>query len=123
MARFAILNTVDWDACAGIGTRGLGRRELVDRLSGCAWLFSVEAEVEDVAEAAREAVQEFFSTDEGRKILRSEEITRLGWEEAIPWVSDEVWASRGLELLRHPDVQRVVVDADEELLAPLSRPA
>lgn len=121
MSRFAILNTVDWDACAGIGTAGLGERELVDRLSGCAWLFRVEAEVEDVAQAAREAVQEYFASEEGRRILRSEEITVLGWEDAIQWVSDESWASHGLELLRHPEVERVLVDADEDLILPLPR--
>lgn len=123
MSRFAIFNTVDWDACTGMGNSALSERELVDRLSGCAWLFRVEPEVEDVAQAVREAAREFFATDDGLRVLRSEDITSLRWEDAIPWVSDEAWGRHGLELLRHPEVERVMVDADENLIAPLPRPA
>lgn len=118
MARFAILNTVDWTACRDLACGHTTEEKAMHRLTGCVWLFRVEARVESVAEAARDAVREHFSSAEGRRHLGTEE--ELGWEEAMRWVPDPVWARHGLEPLRHPEVERVLLDGEEDLRGELA---
>lgn len=113
--RFLIVNTVDWDACRGLSEGTLRDDEAVRRIQGCTWLFRASAAVDDPEEALRDAVRAFFSSEEGRRVLKGEDLPRLEWEAAIPWVPDEVWARFGLEAIRHPDVQRVVLDGSEDL--------
>jgi hypothetical protein len=120
MARYAILNSLDWSACGELAAGRVSEAEAASRLSGCTWLFRVEPRVGDVEEAARDAVQDFYRSAEGRRARQDEGSERLGWEEALAWVPDEVWARHGLEPVRHPEVERVLVDAAEDLGAELS---
>jgi hypothetical protein len=115
MARYAILNTIDWDGCRRLADGALEEEEVMQRLTGCAWLFRVDDGVESVEEAARAVVSDFLASEGGRRVLASEETEFLSWEDAIGWISDEQWAAAGLEPIRHPDVERVVVDAGERL--------
>lgn len=119
--RFLILNSVDRDACRGLVGGELREEEAVRRIQGCAWLFRASARVDDPEEALREAVRDYFSSEEGRRVLEGEELRPLTWEAAIPWVPDEVWARHGLEAFRHPEVQRVVLDGSEDLAEELAR--
>lgn len=82
--------------------------------AGCAWLFSAGAEVEDAEEALRRAVTEFFGSEDGQAVAEGESAARLGWCEAIPWIPDEVWERHGLTVFRHPDVERILLDAEED---------
>jgi hypothetical protein len=116
MARYAILNTVDWEGCRSLSAGRLSEEQVMERLSGCAWLFRVRDGVDSVEDAARDAVRRFFSSEEGMRIARDETLERLSWEDAMAWVADEVWASVGLERIRHPDVERVILDSAEDLL-------
>lgn len=113
--RFLIVNTVDWDACRGLTDGTLREEEAVRRVQGCTWLFRASAAVDDPEEAMRDAVREFFASEEGRRVLKGEDLARLDWEAAIPWVPDEVWDRFGLEAIRHPEVQRVILDGSEDL--------
>lgn len=113
--RYVILNTVDWAACREVAGGRVPEDEAMRRLSGCAWLFRVEARVDDAAEAARDAVRDYFRSDPGRQARRSEGDEPLTWERAMSWVPDEIWARYGLEAIRHPDVERVVLNGSEEL--------
>ncbi len=113
--RFAILNTIEWGNCRAVAAGQLSEEEAMESLTGCAWLFRVEAEVESVEEAAREAVRAYFSSEEGRRVIEREELAALTWEEAILWLPDEIWKRHGLEPIRHPDIERVILDADEDL--------
>ena len=116
MGRFAILNTVDWEGCRSLAAGELTEIEVMKRLNGCAWLFRVHDGVESIEEAARDAVAAFFTSDEGRQIRAREEIARLTWEEAVVWLPDEIWLRHGLEPIRHPEVERVLLQAHEDLL-------
>jgi len=115
MARFAILNTIDWDGCRGLAAGEAVEEQVMERLTGCAWLFQMADGVESVEDAARTAVERFLTCDEGRRVLASEEVDDLAWEDAMAWVPDEMWAEVGLTPIRHPDVERVVLDAGERL--------
>jgi hypothetical protein len=117
MARYAILNTVDWQGCQALSAGQVPEEQVMERLSGCAWLFRVRDGVECVEDAARAAVGSFFASEEGRRVAQDEGFEQLKWEDAISWVSDEAWAEFGLERIRHPDVERVLLDAAEDLLA------
>ncbi|CAN5695051.1 hypothetical protein BH23GEM7_BH23GEM7_25940 [soil metagenome] len=117
MARYAILNTVEWEGCRALAAGQLREEEVMQRLSGCAWLFRVEDGTGEVEEAARSAVREFFSGEEGRHLLEREQLEALTWAEAILWMPDEVWKRHGLQPIRHPDVERIILDADEDLAA------
>lgn len=121
MARYAILNTVEWESCRALASGELSDEEVMERLSGCAWLFRIEDGVDDVGEAARRAVREHFSSAEGRRALalEEEEGAQLRWETAMRWLPDESWQRHGLVPIRHPDVERVILDAGEELGAEL----
>jgi hypothetical protein len=118
MARFAILNTVDWDGCRDLAAGGVTEDQVMVRLTGCAWLFRLDDGVESVEDSARAAVERFLASDEGRRVLASEEMDDLAWEDAVAWVPDEMWAEFGLAPVRHPDVERVVLDAGERLRPP-----
>ncbi len=113
--RFAILNTIEWGNCRAVAAGQLSEEEAMESLTGCAWLFRVEAEVENVEEAARDAVKTYFASQEGLQVIEREGIEALTWEEAILWVPDEIWKRHGLEPIRHPDVERVILDADEDV--------
>jgi hypothetical protein len=115
MSRFFIVNTVDWAASAGDGPE-LTRRAPQGQCTGCAWLFRAAPEIDDVESALRAAVTEFFAGAEGGRIREREEMAELRWEEAIPWVPDEAWAAHGLTVLRHPEVERLLLDREEDLL-------
>lgn len=110
MSRFAILNTTPHPPPAARTPRA-GEAEPC----GCVWLFRVEPRVDDVREAARDAVLAFFTTEAGRRVREGEQLASLRWEDAVGWVPDEVWARHGLEPLRHPDVERVMLDGEEDL--------
>jgi hypothetical protein len=88
--------------------------------AGCAWLFSAEAVVDDAEAALRDAVMAFFGSDEGRRVREGEELVSLSWEEAIPWVPDRVWREHGLTAIRHPEVERILLDRDEDLAEELA---
>ena len=83
--------------------------------AGCAWLFSAAARVDDPEEAVRAAVREYFATAEGAQVRESEGMERLSWCEAIRWVPDDVWERHGLDIFRHPDVERIILDEEEDL--------
>lgn len=115
MARYTIFNTVDWDGCRSLAAGAMNEEEVMERLTGCAWLFRVRDGLDDAEEAAREAVSEFFASDEGWRIRKREGLERLTWEEAVAWVPDETWKRYGLEPIRHPEVERVLLRAGEDL--------
>lgn len=113
--KFVIVNTIDREACQGLAAGKLQEQEAVRRLSGCCWLIRASADVDDCEEALRDAIHDYLSSDAGRALLREEEIRSVTWAAVIPWVPDETWARFGLEVIRHPDVERVVLDASEDL--------
>lgn len=113
--RYVILNTVDWAACREVSGGRVPEHEAMRRLSGCAWLFRVEAHVDDAEEAARDAVRDFFRSEAGSRARRSEGEDPMTWERAMSWIPDETWARYGLAAIRHPDVERVVLDGSEVL--------
>lgn len=119
--RFLILNTVDWEACRGLADGKLREDVAARRIQGCTWLFRAGARVDDPEEALRDAVRDFFSSEEGLRVLQGEDLRPLSWEAAIPWVPDEVWERHGLEAIRHPEVERVVLDGNEDLAEGLTR--
>jgi hypothetical protein len=120
MARYAILNTVDWQGCRSLASGEVAEEEVMQRLTGCAWLFRVSDGVDSVEDAARAAVRSFFSSTEGRNVARREEVRALSWAEAMAWVTDEVWERHGLEPICHPEFERVILDAAEDLGPPAS---
>lgn len=122
MSRYAILNMVDAEGCRALASGKLTEEDALSRLTGCVWLFRVSAEVDDVEMAARDAVREYFSSEEGRRTLQDEDLTSLTWAAAISWVPDEVWARFGLEPIGHPDVERVLLDSEEDLRGELDPP-
>lgn len=115
MARFAILNTVDWEGCRALAGGERSEEEVMQSLTGCAWLFRVRDGVGELEETVRQAVREYFASAEGRRVIECESLDPLTWTEAIAWMPDEAWERHDLELLRHPDVERVIVSAQENL--------
>jgi hypothetical protein len=118
--RFVILSTLDWSACRDLAAGRMSEEEAGRRMTGCCWLLRAEASVDDPEEALREAAREFFASEEGRTVLDREEEGSPSWEAALRWIPDETWSRFGLEVVRHPDVQRVVLDRGENLAEPLS---
>lgn len=116
MSRFVIVSL------PGQPTRSSGQFDgPADRDTGgvetdCAWLFSASPEVEDAEEALRTAIAEFFGSAAGREASEAESGGPLGWCEAIRWIPDEVWGRHGLTVFRHPDVERILLDRDENLV-------
>lgn len=96
------------------------RGEVSAATTGCAWLFSATPRVDDPESALRTAVQEYFSSAEGRRVRDSEQLEHLGWCDAIPWIPDDVWERHGLTVFRHPDVERILLDEEEDLAEELS---
>ena len=117
MSRFFIVNTVE--SLRSETPEDLTGAPVEGQCTGCAWLFRAEPRIDDAEEALRGAVYAFFGTAEGRAVLEGEGLSALRWEDAIPWVPDEVWAEHGLSILGHPDVERLLLDAGEDLLADL----
>ncbi|MBA4159055.1 MAG: hypothetical protein H0X65_16490 [Gemmatimonadetes bacterium] len=117
MARYAIFNTVDWDGCRSLAAGAMNEEEVMERLTGCAWLFRIRDGLDNAEEAAREAVSDFFASAEGGRIRERERMQRLTWEEVMAWVPEETWKRHGLEPIRHPEVERVLLQAGEELKA------
>ena len=115
MSRFFIVNTVSWGGAREPGERELTYGARSGQCTGCAWLFTASPGVDDVEAALREAVLEHFGSAAGRRLRETEALTPLTWEEAIPWVPDEVWRRHGLTALRHPEVERVLLDEEEDL--------
>ena len=115
MSRFFIVNTVDWSRVPD-GGQDLTGASPEGQCTGCAWLFRAGPEVDDLESALRAAVSELFSGPEGRRIRGGEELETLRWEEAIPWIPDEAWSAQGLTILRHPEVERLLLDREEDLL-------
>jgi hypothetical protein len=115
MARYAILNTVDWEGCRSLASGAISDDQVMRNLTGCAWLFRVEDGVQSVEEAAREVVLNFVASEEGSALLHREGVSRPTWSDVVPWIPDEQWARVGLEPVCHPDVERVILDASEEL--------
>ena len=117
--KFVIVNTIDQEACRSLAAGEIREHEAARRLSGCCWLVRASAEVDDPEEALRDAVHDYFSSEQGQEVLRREEIRPVTWEAAIPWIPDESWSRFGLEVIRHPDVERIVLDASEDLAGSL----
>lgn len=88
--------------------------------AGCAWLFSAAPRVDDPEEAVRAAVREYFATPEGERVRAGEGRERWGWCEAIGWVPDGIWERHGLSIFRHPDVERIILDEEEDLAEELT---
>ena len=118
MSRFFIVNTVASPRDAD-GTEDLTGAPLEGQCTGCAWLFRAEARIDDPEAALRGAVTAYFGSPRGRGIIEGERLSSLRWEDAIPWVPDEVWEEHGLAILGHPEVERLLVDAGEDLLEEL----
>ncbi|HEX6926850.1 MAG TPA: hypothetical protein VF167_15615 [Longimicrobiaceae bacterium] len=89
---------------------------------GCAWLFRASAEVADAEEALKSAVREFMLSPEGEAALGGESDDWLDWCEALGWVPDEIWERHGLRVFRHPDVERILLDPEEDVAEALSLP-
>jgi hypothetical protein len=115
MSRFFIVNTVAWGGARNAREHELTYGDRAGQCTGCAWLFTASAGVDDVEAALREAVLDHFASGAGRRLRETEALTPLTWEEAIPWVPDEVWRRHGLTALRHPEVERVLLDEEEDL--------
>jgi hypothetical protein len=115
MARYAILNTVDWEGCRSLGQGEVTDEQVMENLTGCVWLFRVDDGVESVEEAAREAAQAFLASEAGRTLLGREEVSHPSWTDVVRWLSDAEWARVGMQPIRHPDVERVILDAAEVL--------
>jgi hypothetical protein len=115
MSRYVIVTLPGAPPAAADSFAGYVRVEAAPAGAGCAWLFAAAAEVEDPETALRRAVTEFFRSPQGERIRRGEELTKLGWCDAIPWVPDETWARHGLTAFRHPEVERILLDEQEDL--------
>jgi hypothetical protein len=120
MSRFVIVTVASASA-------PLSRLEVIanvtdaaDVETGCAWLFSADARVDDPEDAMRAAVSEYFTTVGGRRVRESEGMDRVGWCEAILWVPEEIWQRHGLTVFRHPDVERIILNDQEDLAEELS---
>lgn len=125
MSRFFIVNTVAWGGAREPRASELTYGDRSGQCTDCAWLFIASPGVDDVEAALREAVLEHFGSATGRRLRETEALTPLTWEEAIPWVPDEVWQRHGLTALRHPEVERVLLDQEEDLadeLGPAAMP-
>jgi hypothetical protein len=115
MSRFIIVSM------PGAAIPGPGRFAEIDQAdagvprAGCAWLFSAVAGVDDAEGALRAAVGEFFATEEGQAVREGEGLATMGWCDALPWVPDEIWQRHGLTVFRHPDVERIILDEEEDL--------
>lgn len=122
MAKFFIVST----ACRAVDSRrGLADSdagERADSVAACTWLFSADPGVDDPETAIRTAVVSYFDSAEGQRVRTGEGLSFLGWEEAIPWVPDEIWLRHGLTAIRHPDVERLVLDSEEDLSEEISAP-
>lgn len=112
MGRFVIVGTAD---SGGSGTDPFASRAGEPERVGCAWLFEATARVEDVERALRAAIAEYFRSGEGARVRRGEGLERIGWCDAIPWIPDELWERHGLRVFRHPDVERILLDEEEDL--------
>lgn len=117
MSRFFIVNTVE--SLRSEPLEDLTGAPIEGQCTGCAWLFRAEPRIDDPEQALRRAVTAHFGSARGRGVLEGEGLSTLRWEDAIPWVPDEVWAEHGLSILGHPDVERLLLDAREDLLADL----
>jgi hypothetical protein len=115
MSRYVIVSmpSARSDARSGFHDMARPADDVVD--GGCAWLFRAEPGVDDPEEALRASVREFFESSEGRRVLQQEGMDRIEWCEAIAWIPDAVWERHGLALFRHPEVERIIVDAEEDL--------
>lgn len=123
MSRFIIVTTPGTAAPPSVAFAEPSDRRPPEA-TGCAWLFSAAAGVDDPEAAMRAAVAEFFCSPEGDQVRQGERLDRLGWCDAIPWIPDETWQHHGLTVFRHPDVERILLDDDEDLaedLPPASR--
>lgn len=115
MSRFVIVSMPAERGSARSGFRGLAPSVGAALDGGCAWLFRAAATVDDPEEALRAGVREFFASSEGRRVRQREEMERIEWCEVIAWVPDAVWERHGLTLFRHPEVERIILDAEEDL--------
>ena len=115
MSRFFIVNTVSWRGARDPREHELTYGDRSGQCTGCAWLFTASSAVDDVEAALRAAVLEHFGSAAGRTLREREALTPFTWGEAIPWVPDEVWKRHGLTALRHPDVERILLDEEEDL--------
>ena len=121
MARFVIINTLvstvrESRLFSDVVARGERRDVPVD----CAWLVEAVAAVDDPESAMRAAIAEFFSGEEGARVRAGEGLDRLRWCDAIPWIPDEVWERHGLTVFRYPEVERILLDSEEDLAEELS---
>ena len=115
MSRFFIVNTVSWRGGQEPPAGELTDSDRRGQCTGCAWLFSAAPGVDDAEAALRAAVIDYFGSAVGRRLRQTEGLTPLTWEEAIPWVPDELWRRHGLTALRHPEVERLLLDEEEDL--------
>lgn len=122
MAKFFIVSTAcrAVDSHGGVADSDSGERAA--SVGGCSWLFSADPAVDDPETAIRTAVVSYFDSAEGQRVRTREGLSFLGWEEAIPWVPDETWLRHGLTAIRHPDVERLVLDTEEDLSEEISAP-
>ena len=116
MARLVIINTHGSAArepqlFSDFLPRDEGRQAPID----CAWLFEAAASVDDPESTMRAAVAEFFSGEEGSRVRAREGLVHLRWCDVIPWIPDEIWERHGLTVFRHPDVERILLDSEEDL--------
>ena len=116
MSRYVIVSVPPAPAPPAVG---------LDRLppvpeAGCTWLISAEQRVDDAEEALRAAVREFVTSEAGQRVRQGEGSEMFGWCDALAWIPDEVWEAHGLSVFRHPDVERIILDAEEDLAEELT---
>lgn len=119
MSRFVIVNVPPVQAAVISGPApDASQQDALD--GGCAWLIRVSPGVDDVEEALRAAVREYFASEEGRRVREAEGMEQVRWCDALSWIPDELWQAHGITVFHHPEAERIILDGEEDLAEELA---